>query len=129
MSTSAPPWPIAKSSGGRCVPVGWMVRRGAYFDSIALMRVAEQARQVAGVSDVAAVMGTEANRAMLVEAGLSSAATPATGASDLLVAVRAATDEAVQRAMDRVADLLRAWRGAGVGPREPAPRTAPRATR
>jgi succinyl-CoA synthetase alpha subunit len=106
-----------------------MVRRSSYFDSIALMRVAEQARQIAGVTDVAALMGTEANRAMLAEAGLASAATPATAVSDLLVAVRGATDETVQRALDRVAELLTARRDGDVGPRELAPRTTLSATR
>src|SRR3989442_15790906 len=79
-----------------------MVRRSSYFDSIALMRVAEQARQVAGVTDVAAVMGTPANRALLAGAGLASADTPETDVSDLLGAVRATTDEAGQGGLRRV---------------------------
>ena len=105
------------------MPLGWMVRRSSYFDSIALMRVAEQARQVAGVTDVAAVMGTPANRAMLAEAGLSSPDTPETDAPDLLVAVRAATDDAVQGALRRVAELLSARRDVATGDHERPPRT------
>ena len=105
------------------MPLGWMVRRSSYFDSIALMRVAEQARQVAGVTDVAAVMGTPANRAMLAGAGLSSADTPETDVSDLLVAVRATTDEAVQGALKRVAELLSTRREVGAGHDERPPRT------
>ena len=105
------------------MPLGWMVRRSSYFDSIALMRVAEQARQVAGVTDVAAVMGTPANRAMLAAAGLSSADTPETDVSDLLVAVRATTDEAVQGALKRVAELLSTRREVGAGHDERPPRT------
>jgi succinyl-CoA synthetase alpha subunit len=115
--------------GGWELPLGFMVRRGSYFDSIALMRVAEQARQVAGVTGVAAVMGTEANRAILAEAGLASADTPETAVSDLLVAVRATTDDAVQRALSRVAELLSARRDADAGRRELAPRTTLSATR
>ena len=105
------------------MPLGWMVRRSSYFDSIALMRAAEQARQVAGVTDVAAVMGTPANRALLAGAGLSSADTPETDVSDLLVAVRAATDEAVQDALRRFAELLSARREVGAGHDERPPRT------
>ena len=52
------------------MPLAVTVRRSAYFDSVALMRVAEQARQLAGVTEVSAVMGTPANRAMLAEAGM-----------------------------------------------------------
>jgi succinyl-CoA synthetase alpha subunit len=93
------------------------------------MRAAEQARQVPGVADVAAVMGTPANRAMLADAGLASADTPETTVSDLLVAVRAASDEAVQRALDRVGELLGARRESAAGPREAAPRTTLAAAR
>src|SRR2546422_8189387 len=39
----------------------------SYFDSVALMRVAEQARQIPGVIEVALVMGTPANRATLTD--------------------------------------------------------------
>src|SRR5437870_3480641 len=87
------------------------------------MRAAEQARQVAGVTDVAAVMGTPANRALLAGAGLSSADTPETDVSDLLVAVRATTDEAVQDALRRFAELLSARREVGAGHDERPPRT------
>lgn len=109
--------------------VGWTVRRSSYFDSIALMRVAERARDVAGVIDVAAVMGTPANRAMLAEAGLSSPDAPETGPSDLVVAVRATSDEAVQQALLRVGELLAARRAADVTAAARAPRTTWSATR
>jgi len=93
------------------------------------MRAAEQARQVAGVTDVAAVMGTPANRAMLADAGLASKETPETSASDLLVAVRGATDDAVRAALERVSERLDARRDGGVGPRPAAPRTTLAAAR
>ena len=111
------------------MPVGWMVRRSSYFDSIALMRAAERARQVAGVTDVAAVMGTPANRAMLADAGLASKEMPETSVSDLLVAVRGATDDAVRAALERVGELLSARRDGDVGPRPSPPRTTLAAAR
>ncbi len=106
------------------MPVGWMVWRSSYFDSIALMRAAEQARALAGVTDVAAVMGTPANRALLAEAGLASTETPETTVSDVLVAVRAATDDAMRAALARVGELLAAHRDTDPG----SPRVAPRTT-
>ena len=111
------------------MPVGWMVRRSSYFDSIALMRAAEHARQITGVGDVAAVMGTPANRAMLAEAGLIAKETPDTAVSDLLVAVRAATEEAVRMALARVGELLKARGDGDVDPRHAAPRTTLSAAR
>lgn len=90
--------------------LGWTIRRSSYFDSIALMRVAEQARHVAGVMDAAVVMGTPANRAMLAEVGLWSQDAPDVGPSDVVAVVRASTDEAVRRALGRVEALMNAPR-------------------
>src|SRR5712692_5005718 len=104
--------------------LGWTIRRSAYFDSIALMRLSEQAREMPGVLDVAVVMGTPANRAMLVESGLWPAEAPDTATDDLLIAVRAKTDEAVRLALGRVEQLLAAPRDSGPAARDDvAPRT------
>src|SRR2546428_217563 len=43
--------------------LGWTIRRSAHFDSVALMRVAEQARQIPGVIEGTLGMGTPANLA------------------------------------------------------------------
>jgi succinyl-CoA synthetase alpha subunit len=93
------------------VPLGFAVRRSAYFDSVVLMRVAEDARALAGVREVALVMGTPANRAMLAGAGLLADGAPATEAADLLAAVSADTDAALRAGLARVQDLLEARRG------------------
>src|SRR5256885_3033902 len=82
--------------------LGWTIRRSAYFDSVALMRVAEQARQIPGVLEVTLVMGTPANRATLVASELWPVDAPATAPEDLLLGVRAKTDEALRLALARV---------------------------
>ena len=81
------------------VRLAWTVRRNAYFDSIDLMQIAEQARQLAGVLDVAVVMGTLSGRSMLEEAGMWSSEAPEAGPSDLLVAVRAESDTVAHHAL------------------------------
>src|SRR5213593_2116095 len=83
--------------------LGWTIRRSAYFDSVALMRVAEQARQIPGVLEVTLVMGTPANRATLVASELWPVDAPATAPEDLLIAVRAKSDDA--RRLAGVANL------------------------
>ncbi len=77
--------------------LGWTIRRSAYFDSVALMRVAEQARQIPGVLEVTLVMGTPANRATLVASELWPVDAPATAPEDLLIAVRAGERRAAAR--------------------------------
>src|SRR5215813_3027139 len=104
--------------------LGWTIRRSAYFDSVALMRVAEQAREIPGVMEVALVMGTPANRAMLVASELWPADAPATAPDDLLIAVRAKTDDALRLALGSVEQRLDTPREARSGARDDVtPRT------
>jgi len=107
----------------------WAVRRNSYFDSIDLMRVAEQARQLGGVADVAVVMGTAPGRAMLAEAGMWPSEAPEGGASDLLIAVRATTEAAGERALASVEELLQASRTTEHAAAEVLPRTTAAAAR
>src|SRR5215467_5976346 len=107
----------------------WAVRRNSYFDSIDLMRVAEQARQLGGVADVAVVMGTAPGRAMLAEAGMWPSDAPEGGASDLLIAVRATTEAAGERALASVEELLQASRTTEHAAAEVLPRTTAAAAR
>src|SRR5262245_1048782 len=93
--------------------LAWTIRRNSYFDSIDLMQIAEQVRQLTGVLDVAIVMGTPAGRSMLEEAGMWSSEAPEAGPSDLLVAVRAEGEPAGRRGLARVEELLSARRDSG----------------
>jgi succinyl-CoA synthetase alpha subunit len=109
----------------------WSVRRNSYFDSIDLMRVAEQARQLAGVVEVAVVMGTPPGRSMLADAGMWPAEAPDAGPSDLLISVRASTEAAASGAIKSVEALLDAGRGGTAGPShaDMMPRTTAAAAR
>src|SRR5436309_2539099 len=104
--------------------LGWTIRRSAYFDSVALMRVAEQARQIPGVLEVTLVMGTPANRATLVASELWPVDAPATAPEDLLIAVRAKSDDALRLALASVEQRLDAPRESRPAARDDvAPRT------
>jgi len=111
------------------VHLSWKVRPNSYFDSIDLMRVAEQVRGLAGVSEVAVVMGTPAGRAMLAEAAMWPAEAPEGTPSDLLMAVRASSEAVARRALAGVEDLLSAGRDAGPARAATAPRTTASAAR
>src|SRR5262245_55254302 len=107
----------------------WAVRRNSYFDSLDLMREAEQARQLAGVADVAVVMGTPPGRSMLAEAGMWPAEAPEAGPSDVLIAVSASTETAGTRSLASVEELLQATRAIEEGRAEALPRTTAVAAR
>ena len=77
------------------------IERGRYHDSVTLMRASAAARDIPGVETVIAAMGTELNRALLVQAGFAE---PDATADDLVVAVSAdspPTAEAAVAAVDR----------------------------
>src|SRR5215472_19044 len=107
----------------------WAVRRNSYFDSIDLMRVAEHVKQLAGVADVAVVMGTPPGRSMLAEAGMWPVEAPEAGPSDLLISVRATTEAAGKRALASVEELLQSSRATEQARTEALPRTTAVAAR
>lgn len=99
------------------------VERGRYHDSVTLMRASAAARELPGVETVIAAMGTELNRALLVDAGFPEAERGAT-ADDLLIAVRADGDAAAHEALATVERVLTERRRSAVaGAQEVAPRS------
>ena len=107
------------------------VRRGAYHDSVTLMQVSRDVVAVDGVTAAQVAMGTELNLDLLRGMGFDP---PAAGPNDLVVAVRAADDDAVARATAAMEEALTAASagssgGDGLGGSEPAPRTVASAAR
>ncbi|MBI2469233.1 MAG: acyl-CoA synthetase FdrA [Candidatus Rokubacteria bacterium] len=94
------------------MPVRAVVRSAFYQDSVALMRVAQELRARPGVREAAALMGTPANHELLAAAGLATAETKAAGPGDLVLAVDAETDAAVDAALAAADGLFAARRQA-----------------
>jgi FdrA protein len=67
------------------------VRRGAYHDSVALMRIARGIEALPGVEVAGLMIGTPANLEILREAGVLAADGESAGAGDIVIAVRATT--------------------------------------
>ncbi len=88
------------------------VRAGSYHDSIVLMRLQQALATLPGVLDAGVVMATQTNLEVLAAGGLE--VDVKAGPDDLLVAVRAESDEAAAEALSRVDALLRV-RGASAG--------------
>jgi succinyl-CoA synthetase alpha subunit len=96
------------------------VKKSAYFDSITLMQCGKKIAAMAGISEAAVVMGTNANRAILNSSGLWLAEFDHASDADLLVAVKAENDSAAQAALSAVDVILRASAGKS-GSKEPRP--------
>jgi len=81
------------------------VLEARYVDSVVLMRLAQSLAHQAGVDDAAAMMGTDANKAVLREGGYLRGDVAA-GANDLIIAVRSDSFEAAEVALASVDELL-----------------------
>ncbi len=86
--------------------VAGQIRKGAYFDSVTLMRVGKDLAALPGVADAAVVMGTKSNQAILSASGLLAPRFKQAGDTDLLIAVKANSAKAAQSALAAVDALL-----------------------
>lgn len=82
------------------------VLTGRYLDSVVLMRLAQRLVTLDGIEDAAAMMATDANKAVLAEGGFSAPEIDAAGPDDTAVAVKAASGEAAANALAQVDELL-----------------------
>ena len=93
------------------MPVRCVIRAGEYHDSVTLMQVAREVTQLAGVVDAAVVMATEANKAILSQAGLWEPELETATADDLVIVAQAESEATAQEALELAAVRLRQPRG------------------
>ncbi|MFN8439970.1 MAG: acyl-CoA synthetase FdrA [Caldilineaceae bacterium] len=82
------------------------IRRGAYFDSIVLMQLQRALIALAGVEDAGVMMGTDANKDVLVQSDLLTGEAQAAKMDDLIITIRAESQNAAEAALAQVDSLL-----------------------
>src|SRR2546422_3591499 len=105
-----------------------VVKPSAYFDSVTLMLVQREVRQLPDVEEAGAVMGTDANKELLRDAGLLTSEAQAARPDDLILAVRAGSGEVAFAAL-RTAETLLVQRRETAAPRTYPPKTVASAGR
>jgi FdrA protein len=96
------------------VSIRSLVKASLYKDSVALMRIAEDVQSAARDTRVTLLMGTPANKEILSEAKLLSAALTGAGPADLMIVIEGPTDAEVERALKAIdAKLSAAGSSAG----------------
>ncbi|MCI6959277.1 MAG: acyl-CoA synthetase FdrA [Oscillospiraceae bacterium] len=88
------------------------VRQNAYYDSVTLMTLSNKLKKMEGVQDAVVSMATDMNKELLAGINLSNSEVEAAGANDLLIAVRADSEELCQQVSEQV-DVLLAANGKG----------------
>ena len=101
-----------------------LIRKGTYRDSVSLMRISREVKMLEGVEEVFVFMSTDPNKALLDDAGFADPRIDEASASDLVIAVRAAGEEAAREAAELAEEGLDrsapASGGDGGGPVRPA---------
>jgi len=82
------------------------IKPSAYFDSVSLMLVQREVRALPGVREAGVVMGTEANKELLRDAGLMSSELGAARPDDLILVVDADDEAAAEAALSRAEEML-----------------------
>ncbi len=81
-----------------------LVKTSEYHDSVTLMLVARELTGFEGVQDAAVVMGTEANKSILMQSGLLTPEADAASPNDLVISVR--TEGDADAALEEAEKLL-----------------------
>jgi FdrA protein len=87
--------------------IRYEIRPGAYYDSVVLMQLQRSLAALPGVVDAGVVMATPANRDLLASSGLLPSETARAGNDDLLIVVKAETEEAATAALSQVDALIK----------------------
>ena len=83
------------------------IKTGEYFDSVTLMIVGRDISAMPGVQDAAVVMGTKENQAILKSSGLWLSEFERAGDTDLLLAVKAGSEELALKVMAGIDQQLK----------------------
>jgi FdrA protein len=88
------------------------IRRGTFLDSVALMIASNDARALEGVEEASIVNATPLNVELVERQGFSlAAAGDDLGPSDLVIAIRGESDEALERALGSIEERLHQEQG------------------
>jgi len=87
---------------------GFVIRKNQYYDSVFLMTVNRRISEVPGVQQTAVLMGSPANKQLLLDIGIQAAQIEAAQPNDLIVAAIADTAGIVENVLGRLDEWLNA---------------------
>ena len=95
-----------------------VIKQSTYFDSVSLMSLSTKANQIEGVEQAVIAMGTEMNKEVLKNVGLLTPELEAAKNSDLMIVVKAATEELAESAYVQIEELFTKKKGGSKGASE-----------
>lgn len=85
-----------------------IVRQDVYYDSVKLMNISSKVLELDGVEEVMVSMGTDMNKELLENIGLKNKEAEKAKSSDLIIAIKASSEESYESAFEHVDELLNA---------------------
>ncbi len=85
-----------------------VIRQDVYYDSVALMNLSSKVSEVDGVEEAVVSMGTDMNKELLENVGLNTKESDKAESSDLIIAIKASSEESYENAYKKVDELLNA---------------------
>ncbi|HIQ29076.1 MAG TPA: hypothetical protein EYH45_00765 [Candidatus Caldiarchaeum subterraneum] len=83
-----------------------VIKKGLYRDSLQLMKLSEEAKNIPGVLNAAILMATEINMEILRQQGLLTPELDKASPDDLVVAVKAEDEEKAEEAIAKIEEML-----------------------
>jgi FdrA protein len=83
-----------------------VIKKNAYYDSIALMAISGQINVIAGVNDAMVAMATDMNKELLTKVGMMNKEVAQCEANDLVIAIKADNSQICEQAAKTVENLL-----------------------
>ncbi len=97
-----------------------IVRKDSYYDSVFLMQISAELKAQAGVDEAVVAMGTEMNRGLIADMGLSGPEVAAASPMDLVIVLEGDSQQDLDSAVEGLDGLLRS-NSTGVGASEYRP--------
>ena len=97
-----------------------LVRKGSYRDSVSLMKISNEVSKCRGVSQTVVVMATPLNKRFLADSGFKGEEIEGADPDDLIIAVQAQGEEAVQSALSKVEEMLAPKGSSEIGESRPS---------
>ncbi|MGI2295101.1 acyl-CoA synthetase FdrA [Paenibacillus sp. GXUN7292] len=83
-----------------------VIKKNTYFDSVSLMSLTTKANQIEGIEQAFIAMGTKMNKEVLQNVGLMTAELEEAKNSDLMIVIKAATDDLAEQSYEAVEELF-----------------------
>ena len=83
-----------------------LIKEDSYYDSVTLMSLSNKILDVEGVEDAVVSMGTAMNKDLLNNIDMATEESEAAGENDLIIAIKAETEEKYELALEKAEKLL-----------------------